>query len=340
MNSLTQTSTISSELETKLILPREAQYDLATGEFLAPEVLGTSFPLLIDNTARSAWVGCPEQFFRQAVQSVRGRGLPSIHLHAGGAFAKGLEVGRRAFYQHQQTQAQAEAAGLTALVEAYGTDTELDPARSGDKSLDGLIRAYESYMLEYPFGVTKLVPLQFPNGEVAVEFNFAIAIPETVHPETGDPILYGGRFDMVGVYNDQLFVVDEKTSTSLGERWARQWDLDSQFTGYCWAARGYGHLVAGAIIRGVGLLKTKTTHAEAIIYRPEWQVNRWLDQLIEEIGDMIKAWKRGRYKKTLDKKACDAYSGCPYKTLCETPEPDRWLSTHYHVVVWNPVAGK
>lgn len=335
-NSTPISTACSLEQEPKLQKPKEATRD-TFGNIEVPETLGVSFPELIDNTARSAWITCPQQFFRQTIQSVRLRGLPNIHLHAGGAFAKSLEVARVAFYEQGLTPAQAEEAGLRALYTAYG-DVELEAARSGDKSLEGLIRAFESYMLEYPLGVTKIVPLTFPNGKIAVEFTFAVPIPDTVHPETGNPILYGGRFDMLGLYNNQIFVVDEKTTTALGERWARQWDLDSQFTGYCWAARSYGHLVVGAIIRGIGLLKTRTTHAEAIIYRPEWQINRWLEQLVDEVHDMIAAWKKQKFKRALDKKACDAYSGCAYKTLCETPDPERWLETHYEVRVWDPLA--
>ena len=43
-------------------------------------------------------------------------------------------------------------------------------------------------------------------------------------------------------------------NSSLGEAWAKPWDLDSQFTGYVRAALEYGFPVAGVVIRGVGLL--------------------------------------------------------------------------------------
>lgn len=271
------------------------------------------------------------------MQSLRLKGSGNIHLVAGGAFAKGLEVARRAFYQYKKSTIEAERLGRLALIEDYG-DEEMDPARSGDKSLEGMLRGFEAYMLEYPLGQDTIVPYIAPNGEAAVEFSFAVPIPGTKHPETGNPLLYAGRFDMLGVFNNQLYVVDEKTTSSLGDKWARQWDLDSQFTGYCWAARQYGYHVNGAIIRGVGLLKTKTTHAEAIISRAPWTVDRWLEQLQWDIQDMIAMWKANRYKLALDKSMCDAYSGCPYKVLCESPEPERWRKTHFKVSVWNPLS--
>src|SRR3990172_5087025 len=102
-------------------------------------------------------------------------------------------------------------------------------------------------------------------GEFGIEFSFAAAIPEVKHPETGDPILFCGRFDQLAEYNKMLFVEDEKTTTSLGEQWRNNWDLDSQFTGYVWGAKQFGLPVVGAIVRGIGLLKTKTTHQEVIV---------------------------------------------------------------------------
>lgn len=311
--------------------------ELPPQEPTPPLILSSSFPELIDNTARSNWRKCPQYFFRASVQELRLRGS-NIHLNAGGAFAKGLEIARRSFYEDNMTQAAAEASGQLALIQAYGPERDdMPPARSGDKSLANVLRAYESYMLEYPLGQDELQPLRFPNGRCGVEFTFGIAIPGTQHPETGNPIIYGGRFDMLAQRKGHVFVVDEKTASALGDQWRNNWTLDSQFTGYCWAARSYGHPVVGAVIRGVGLLKTKITHAEVQTFRPQWQIDRWLEQLQYEIEDMIRAWKSNRFNWALDKSACNAFGGCPYLTLCESPQPDQWLQSYYEVVHWNPL---
>lgn len=296
------------------------------------------FPELIDNTARSNWIKCPQLFFRSTIQELRGRGSSSIHLHAGGAFASALEHSRLAFYEHGLPAPDAERIGFETLYREYG-DVELEPARNGDKSLEGLVRALESYYLEYPFGLDAYVPIKYPNGRRGIEFTFAVPIPQLVHPQTGNPILYGGRFDMLAIRKEDpeaIYVLDEKTGTSLGDQWRSQWDLDSQFTGYCWASRSYGIPVVGAVVRGIGLLKTKTTHAEAIFLRPQWEVDRWLETLQYDVSEMIRAWKMKYFRMALDKSACGAYGGCPMKTLCSSPEPSRWIESHYQVVHWNP----
>ena len=317
MNSSTPTSTSSSEQaqETK------------------PQ--NSTFPELIDNTAVSGYVKCPQYFFRSTIQGYRLK-QANIHLTAGGALATALEKARRLYYEEKVSALEAEAAGSKALVEAYGTD-EMEPAKTGDKSLDGVDRAFESYMLEYPLTEEKLKPIMLPNGKAAIEFSFAQAIPGMLHPETGNPLLYGGRFDWITEYSDTLFVADEKTTSSLGDQWRRQWDLDSQFTGYCWGAQSFGYPVAGAIIRGVGLLKTKITHAEVIIYRPRWVIDRWMMNLQYTVEDMIRDWKRNYYRYAIDKSSCASYGECAFKQVCESQNPTPWLNTHYEVKRWNPL---
>lgn len=281
-------------------------------------------------------------FFRQSIQELRGRGTTSIHLHAGGAFASALEHSRLAFYEQGLSSSEAEQIGFKELYRCYG-NVELEPARNGDKSIEGLVRALEAYYLEYSFGIDEYVPIKYPNGRRGIEFNFAVPIPGIEHPETGNPVLYVGRFDMLAVRNEDpeaIYVLDEKTGTSLGDQWRSQWDLDSQFTGYCWASRSYGIPVVGAVVRGIGLLKTKTTHAQAIILRPEWQVDRWLETLQYDVSEMIRAWKMKYFRQSLDKSACGAYGGCPMKTLCESPNPQPWVETHYRVVHWDPTEKK
>jgi len=293
-----------------------------------------TFPEAIDNTMLSAYKKCPESFFIGHCQHLRIKGT-NIHLHAGASFAKGLEVCRKAFWDEGKSALEAEEIGLKALYTAYG-DVVLEQGASGDKSVEGIVRGYESYWLEYPLGQDSTKPHKFANGKHGIEFSFGQGL-EINHPETGMPLLYAGRFDMLAEYNGQLWVQDEKTASQLGEQWNRNWDLDSQFTGYTWGAQSYGLPVVGAIIRGVGLLKTKVTHQEAIRFRPAWQIARWHEEMLYTITDMIRDWKRMHFVKSLDKSSCNSFGGCQYRHLCESPTPEKWVDSHYETVVWNPL---
>lgn len=291
------------------------------------------FPELIDNSAISSFRKCPKDWYYSSLRQITGKG-GNIHLHAGGAYAAGLEAARRAFYEQHLPEDQAISEGIKALTVYWG---EFEAPENSPKTYDRILCAMLEYFAQYPMETDIIKPFINAAGKASVEFSFAIPL-EVSHPVTGNPILYGGRFDMLGVRDGVLFVEDDKTASQLGAQWNRNWILDSQFTGYCYAAQRYGFPVAGAIIRGVSILKNGFGHAQAIVYRPDWQLRRWYDNLCLTIEDMISAWKRNVYLLTLDKHACNSYGGCGYSKLCESPEPERWIEFDYEPKHWNPLA--
>ena len=135
-----------------------------------------------------------------------------------------------------------------------------------------------------------------------------------------------------------LFAEDDKTASQLGAQWTRNWLLDSQFTGYSWAARAFGYPVAGAIIRGVSILSKGYGHAQSIVYRPDWQIDRWLETTEHYVKMMIAYWREGFFPLVLDKSACNSYGGCGYHQLCESPNPESWIEFNFEPRSWSPLA--
>jgi hypothetical protein len=172
-------------------------------------------------------------------------------------------------------------------------------------------------------------------GRYGIEFSFAQPLPYK-HPVSGDPIIYAGRSDMVCDYAEGLYIEDDKTASQLGASWSKQWDLRSQFTGYCWAAREAGLSVNGVLVRGVSILKTKYDHAEAITYRPAWQIDRWLAQVLRDLAAMEECWRAGYWDYALDH-ACDEYGGCSLKQICTSEAPETWLPMYFEKRKWNPL---
>lgn len=292
------------------------------------------FPELIDNSALSSFKKCPTDWYYSSLRSLTSMG-GNIHLHAGGAYAAGLEAGRKAFYDEGLDEEISILAAIKAFTLFWGPDKiEHESAKSYDRMLFALIE----YFCQYPLADDIIKPFRLATGKGAIEFTFALPIPEVLHPTTGQPLLYGGRFDMLAEREGVLFVEDDKTASQLGSQWNRNWTLDSQFTGYCWAARYFGYPVSGAIIRGVSILKTGYGHAQAIVYRPEWQIARWYEQLVHQLKLMIAYWQQGFYPLALDKHACNSYGGCGFTKLCESPNPESWIETEYEPRVWNPIA--
>jgi hypothetical protein len=258
-----------------------------------------------------------------------------VHLIAGGAFASGIEKARRCFYEDKLSAEDSMAQGLLALINHYG-DFEC-PADSA-KSLERMCGALEFYFENYPLGGDGAEPIQFPNGQSGIEFSFAQPLPVN-HPVTGNPILYTGRADMIAEFAGGMYCFDEKTTSSLGASWSRQWELRSQFAGYQWAANEFGVPVQGTIIRGVSILKTKYDTQQAITYRSPMEVDRWLEQVCRDLPRMIQCWESGWWDYNLDH-ACGEYGGCSLQTVCKSSDPEAWLDTYFEQRVWDPLLRK
>jgi hypothetical protein len=286
---------------------------------------------------RAEFVECPQKFYRSFIQKL-GPTSPSPDLHAGGAYARGHEVIRTQFYVHGDPFPVAFQKGVIATIEYWG-DYE-PPEHKQTKNLERVLAALGYYYNQFPADRDYLKPHQWDGG-AGIEFRFALPM-EISHPETGEPLLYAGRCDMIAEYRNQLWVYDDKTTSQLGPTWGEKWNLRGQFTGYCKAARDFGLPVAGAIIRGLSFLKeTKANpsgfgHAEAITTRPDWLIDKWWYQLHRDVERMIWAWREGYWDFNFSD-ACVAYSSCPFSRLCLSPNPENWIEGNYGNRNWDPL---
>ena len=292
------------------------------------------FPRVLDNTILNTFRSCPQKAFLEFFHHWK-PGAPNVHLHAGASFAAGLEGARRWFYEQSAPANESVAYGLKKLIEAYG---DFQAPEDSAKSLLGTSRALEYYFDVWPLGEDPVEPLRMPSGKRAIEFSFVEPLP-IQHPETGEPILYSGRSDMLCKYQGGNWVEDDKTTGSLGSSWAQQWELRSQFTGYCWAAGRTGLRVDGVLVRGVAIQKTGYKHAQHITFRPRWEIDRWLEQTLSDIHRMIECWKSGYWDWNLGE-SCSAYGGCMFNQICKTQTPKEYLEIYFQRREWDPVTRK
>jgi hypothetical protein len=291
------------------------------------------FPDVIDATWLHEARSCLEKLRLGSFMHYKPTGQ-SVHLHAGAAFAKGLEVARTEFYANGRDAEYATMAGVLALQTAYGDFT---PPDGSAKGRDRMMGALAYYFDQWPLGADEARPMAGPQGPM-IEFSFIEPLP-IAHPVTGNPLLYSGRADMICTLGDGpgVYIEDDKTASSLGATWSQQWDMRSQFTGYSWAYRQiFGKPPAGVLIRGVSILKTKYDHAQAITYRPEWQIDRWLTQVQRDVARVVEAWRSGYWDFNLDE-SCNHYGGCQFRQLCLQHDPTDWIAMNFERRAWNPV---
>lgn len=290
------------------------------------------FPAVIDSSLIAAFRSCPRKAQLEFFEHWKSQ-EPSVHLHAGAAYASGLEAARTAYYIGGAHPDDAIAAGLKALLTHYGTFECPDDSAKSAIRMSG---ALEYYFSVWPLGTDKAVPLTFADGKRGIEFSFLEPL-DALHPETGDPLLYSGRMDMAVDYDGMPLGEDDKTTSQLGASWPLQWDLRSQFTAYVWGAARAGIHLKGFLVRGVSILKTKYGHAEAITYRPDWQVERWYAQLLKDIARMKAQWAAGEWDYNLDH-ACSEYGGCPFRMPCLMRDPADLLAQRFERRRWDPVS--
>lgn len=289
------------------------------------------FPHAVDSTILSAFRSCPQKAFRTYIEHWKPQS-ESVHLVAGGAFAAGIETARRAFYEEKAEPEKAIQLGILALIKKYGN---FEAPEGSAKTLERMCGALEYYFSQYPLATDHIQPAKLPSGKSGIEFSFTHPLGIN-HPVTGDPILYTGRCDMIAEAYEGIYVVDEKTTTQLGQSWSRQWELRSQFTGYCWATQEYGFEPKGAIVRGVSILKTKYDTLQEITYRNQYEIDRWYHQVIRDVQRMIKCWEDGWWDYSLDT-ACTEYGGCGLVRICKSPDPETWLPMLFEKKVWDPI---
>lgn len=298
---------------------------------MIPVIKGT-FPEVIDSTMRGDLASCETKAYYGFNRKLGGK-TGSVHLVAGGAYARGLEVTRLLYYRDKMPLDEALSKGMLAAIEAYGSFET--PEGHEKKGVDRVVQAMEYYFKEaFPPEKDHIQPMYAADGKPMVEFTFAIPLP-ILHPDTDQPLIYAGRFDMVGLYNDQIFCVDDKTTSQLGPTWSNQWNLRGQFTGYTWACQQYGKPAVGAIVRGISFLKNSFGHAEALQQRPQWMIDQWYEQLIHDLTRWKNAYVTGWYDQNFSD-ACGAFGGCPFQRLCTSSDPETWVD-HYGTRDWDPL---
>lgn len=306
-------------------------------------------PGYIDSSMLTTFRSCRRKFFWSYIEALSPTGR-SIHLVAGAAFAAGLEAARRAAFSGGADHAAQLEAAFPAFLREWGDfEAPEDNAKSFDRTLDALRQYLETFDPRTDY----VQPLHL--DPPSVEYTFAIPIEHVLHPITGEPFLFVGRFDLLARYTTSMdpeglpCVVDEKTTSSLAYNWADQWGMRGQFIGYCWAMQQLGIPVNTAVIRGVALQKTQVQFRTAIVQFPQHLVERWYQQLISDLNRITSLFRTEKelwdtspsFRNSLWEynfgDTCSSYGGCPFLGLCQARDAEPFYNNFVRHR-WNPLA--
>lgn len=156
--------------------------------------------------------------FGQAVHKILERYYSSPNLH-------------KSLYDDTDRIIKEETANFAPQLDAL-----FDPKRNST-SLQTLMYGY--------FQETKiygeyLQPITLPNGSLAVETSFSIPLGEITIEGLGSvTVMWEGKIDLIArdTRDGSFCIVDHKTSSMLGDNFAKQFERSTQFSGYLFAAR-------------------------------------------------------------------------------------------------------
>lgn len=317
-------------------------------------------PINVDSTMISCFRSCPEKMRLEFIYGLRPQGI-SVDLHAGAAFASGIEAVRKAVYRKGSDLPTALLAGNAAFQVAWG-DYEIPEWKRTSKTRDRVWEAIELYFSKYRPLTDHFQPY-YLNGVPTFEFSFAIPLEPfarhdigtigdpryisyrpsdhpglfPLHP-SGTPWLYSGRMDCLGEYEKLPAWGDEKTTGgSISTGWAEKWRLRSQFIGYTWALQEHGMKCMGGVVRGVSILKTMINFAEHYQTYSDDLIARWYEQLRRDMWRLREAWDTGYFDLNLAD-TCASYGGCMFHNICGSSPSMRenWFND-FEVRRWNPL---
>lgn len=312
--------------------------------------IDTLFPIAFSNSMMSdLWV-CELAWFRKYCQKfVNSTKEPD--LIAGGNFAKGCEIVRKAYHNDKKDPEEAIELGSNYILEAEDT-------RHSEKTNERIAFALRRYFRRFPLD-SNLTPVELADGtfaiEYAFEFDLGIAHPEL--PETN--LTYKGKLDGLYEYRshgvrDEIVVLDEKTckklyriaGTKLVDKTKEEliYKTNGQFIGYHWASRQLGINPSKTLIRKVPIGATYEEPIQLEIGITPFQIEIWSTTLfnkIEELKDKYLYYKehgglpQTAFYPVLSHGCLDWDRPCIFSDGCFDKLGEKLIAQKYEQKVWD-----
>jgi hypothetical protein len=330
---------------------------------------GTTSPFLPGTKAQYAWDStslgyiktCPRLYQYVMLDGWAPRG-ESVHLRFGMEYHAALEQFDRLMADENHDREAAIRVVVRGLMERVA-DWTPDPATKAGryKNRETLVALVVDYLDHFdPDPAETYIK---SDGTPAVELSFRFELDWGPRAgeckdglEPGDvgypgpsyesqPYLLCGHLDRVVSFNDQLLVMDRKTTTTtLSGYYFNQYEPNNQMTLYTLA----GKIIMGAPIRGVIidaaqiLLEKPNAFARGFTYRTEDQLEEWLADL-RVLLENAERYAENDYWPMNDS-SCDKFGGCRYRDICsKSPSVrERFLAADFEKLEpdqrWNPLA--
>ncbi len=337
---------------------------MSENETPSPFLPGTNVQFALDSTSIGMFKTCPRLYYYTMIEGWQAKG-ESVHLTFGILYHEALhnyDILRLDGKDHEEAVFEV-VKWLCESAEDYPDVSEAKPSIRA-KSFESLLRTVVWYLDKYPRETDPAETVVLENGKPACELSFRFELdwgpahgdyynpdPPTringeVMPPSGQPYLLCGHLDRVVTFQDNLFVMDRKTTTSaLSAYYFDQWSPNNQMSLYSIA----GQIVVGSPVRGViidaaevkGENSKSTGYSEfarGFTFRTPDQNDEWLSDLRVWTSAMEACATSGSWP--MNEASCGNYGGCKFREVCskspqvrqnflkseftQLPEDERW----------------
>lgn len=285
-----------------------------------------------DSTTLRAFRTCPKLYEIQYVRDLSPKAKKAdlvfgTHLHA--ALAE-YDIRRALGAGHDDAQANMVVELNSLLISEPIPDHKI-------KTPENLLRAcvwYTEHFQDDPLRTHVL-----SNGKPALELSFKV--PSGIYAPDGTEYYLCGHLDKIVEWDDQLWVLDRKTTKSdLNDHYFSGYTPDTQVSLYSFAARvAFDLPIAGLIIDGIQLLSAAARFHRRPINRTEDYLEEWLADLTYDLDRAATYAAAGRWPR--NDTACGNYGKCIMRDYC-TASPkarDLYLS-EFEPRTWDPTVAR
>lgn len=316
----------------------------------SPFLPGTRIQYAWDSTSLGYFKTCPRLYQYQMIEGWVPKD-ENVHLFFGGEFHHALETYDRLRAGGNGIDPMGHADSLRSVVRSVLSRTvgfaPDESTKAGKyKNRRTLLELVIDYLDKYERDPAETFILA--NGKPAVELSFKFELdfgPQyTCDDESGvqhRPYLLCGHLDRVVNFNDQLFGMDRKTTTTTpGQYFFAQFDVNNQMTLYTWASQIIlGTTIKGMIIDACQILLEKAHNfARGMTFRTQDQLIEWMRDLQHWLALAEHYATEGYWP--MNDTSCDKYGGCRFREICskspsvrknflksaftQLPENERW----------------
>jgi hypothetical protein len=332
---------MENAMEPELLLPEPESPVEAEAE--SPFLPGTNVQWAWDSTSLGLLKTCP-QLYKYVMIDGWVSNKESTHLRFGSEIHIAMQeysVCRAAEFSHDEALFEVVR---NLLIRTYGWEVEEDTRTGKYKNRRTLLRTVidvlDFYNQEQDDPAKTYIK---DDGTAAVElsFRFELDFGPSDHPER--PYTLCGHLDRVVTFNDELFVVDYKTTTTTpGQYFFNQFEPNNQMSLYTLASQVILEApIKGVIIEAIQIKLEEpplTRCVRSFTHRTAEGLDEWLQDLAYWVGLAEHYAENNHWPK--NDTACGNYGGCAFREICSKAPTvrDRFLQSSFKKRErWNPL---